>query len=654
MNVYLGQHEPGELKTRLYIATGIAISIFFLLIMRLWFLQIWKGKEFKELSENNRIRLIRTIAPRGLIMDRTGKTIVENRPAFHLAIIPEDVKDWTKIKKILPNIIDIPEEDIEFKINQAKERPSFQAIKVKDDLTWEEIARVETFRLDIPGIALEIEPRRVYPFGDAASHIIGYLGEIDEQQIKKLKQVNYMPGDFIGKYGIEYQLEKYLRGIGGGRQIEVDAVGREIRLLKKITPAQGYRVYLTIDMDTQLAASRAMKDKVGAVIAMDPQNGKILAAVSSPSFDPNLFASGIDKEQWKNIISNPFRVMETKFTQGQYPPASTFKLITAAAALEDGVITPSTKIYAGESFWFGNKEFRDWKPGGHGIIDLHRAIVESSDTFFYQVGLKVGIDRLAYYAKGFGLGRKTGIHLINEKAGLVPSGKWKKDTYGAKWYEGDTISVSVGQGYLIATPLQMLNAYAAIANGGKLYLPQLIDMVETQAGEIVRRFTPQEIGRVPVSPSNLKLLQSALKGVVNEDGGTGMSAQLPGISVAGKTGTAQVVRLKENLPRKKPKDFPYEQRDHAWFVGFAPAENPEIAVAVIVEHGGFGAEAAIPVAREVIQAYLKKSGVKSLPTNASQVKTFGDRSIGGQETEMQTPEADTAIATKTEEPESND
>ncbi|MBI5328211.1 MAG: penicillin-binding protein 2 [Deltaproteobacteria bacterium] len=605
MSVYLGNNEPGELKTRLYIAIGIAISLFFLLAIRLWFLQIFKSGEFRELSENNRIRLVRETAPRGLIIDRTGKIIVENRPVFHLAIIPEDVKNWSNIKKALPSIVNITEDDIETKVSQAKRRPLFQAIKLKDDLTWEEIARIETSRLDMPGIVLTIEPRRTYPFGSAAAHTIGYLGEIDERQIKKLKKAKYMPGDFIGKYGIEYQLEKYLRGSGGGRQIEVDAVGRGIKLLKKITPAQGYNIHLTIDMETQLAANTAMKDKVGAVIAMDPQSGKILAALSTPSFDPNYFAAGIDKEKWNNLIANPFRVMETKTIQGQYPPASTFKLITAAAALEDKLITPSTKIYAGESFWFGNKEFRDWKAGGHGIIDVHRAIVESSDTFFYQVGLKIGIDRLAYYAKGFGLGRKTGINLINEQSGLVPSSKWKKDTYGTKWYEGETISVSVGQGYVTTTPIQMLNAYAAIANGGKLYLPQLINMVETQTGEVIWRFTRQEIGMIPVSPFNLKILQDALKGVVNEAGGTGWVARIAGIEVAGKTGTAQVIRLKQNTPRKKPKDTPYEHRDHAWFVGFAPVENPEIAVAVIVEHGGFGAEAAAPVAREVIKAYLK-------------------------------------------------
>ncbi|MBI3755063.1 MAG: penicillin-binding protein 2, partial [Deltaproteobacteria bacterium] len=366
---------------------------------------------------------------------------------------------------------------------------------------------------------------------------------------------------------------------------------------------------------------------------IDPQSGKILAAVSNPSFDPNLFAAGIDKKQWNNLISNPFHVMETKTIQGQYPPASTFKVITAAAALEEGVITPSTKIYAGGSFWFGNKEFRDWKAGGHGIIDVHRAIVESSDTFFYQVGLKVGIDRLAYYAKGFGLGRKTGIQLTNEKPGLVPSSSWKKETQGAPWYEGETISVAVGQGYLIATPLQMLNAYAAIANSGRLYLPQIVNRVETPQCQVMWRFMPQEIGRIPISPATIKIVKDALKGVVNEDGGTGWPARVPGIEVAGKTGTAQVMKLKENTSRKKPKDTPYEQRDHAWFIGFAPAENPEIAVAVLVEHGGFGAEAAAPVAREVIKAYLKPK----LQTNM--LKTYGIKTI------------DNAI---TEEPDTND
>jgi len=605
VSIYLGQNESVELKRRLFIATGITLAIFFLLVIRIWYLQIFKGKEFKELAENNRIRLVRTMAPRGLLLDKTGKVIVGNRPTFNLSVLPEDVKDWAKIKGIIHNIVNVKEDEIDAKLKQAKGRPPFQTIKLKNDLTWEEIVRVETFKIDLPGIALEIEPRRIYPFEDAASHIIGYLGEVDENQIKKLKRTNYIPGDFIGKYGVEYQWEKYLRGINGGRQIEVDALGREIKLVKKIIPAQGYNTHLTIDLDTQLAAQMAMKDKVGAVIAMDPQNGKILAAVSNPSFDPNLFAAGIDKETWNKLLSNPFRVMEAKTIQGQYPPASTFKIITAAAALEEGVITPSTRIYAGGTFWFGNKKFRDWKEEGHGVIDVHKAVVESADTFFYQVGLKVGIDRLAYYAKGFGLGKKTGIQLTDEKPGLVPSSKWKKDTYGAPWYEGETISVAVGQGYLLATPLQILNVYAAIANGGRLYLPQVVNMVETSDGEILWRFIPQEIGRLPISQANLKILKDALKGVVNENGGTGWPARIPGVNVAGKTGTAQVIRLKENTPRRKPQDTPYEQRDHAWFVGFSPAENPEIAVAVLVEHGGFGAEGAAPVAREVMKAYLK-------------------------------------------------
>ncbi|MBI5682175.1 MAG: hypothetical protein HZC45_03255 [Deltaproteobacteria bacterium] len=331
----------------------------------------------------------------------------------------------------------------------------------------------------------------------------------------------------------------------------------------------------------------------------------MIAFISSPSFDPNIFSKGVSKGDWTELINNPLHPLENKPIQGQYPPASTFKLITAAAALEEKVITPTTKIYSGETFRFGNRDFRDWKQGGHGTIDVHRAIVESADTFFYQVGLKVGVDRLAYYAKGFGFGQKTGIQLTNEKKGVVPSSKWKKEVYKAPWYEGETISVSVGQGYFLATPLQMANAYAAISNGGKLFLPQVVEQVKDIDGNILWEFKPKAIGIVPASKETLDILKKALHGVVHEDGGTARSLRIDGIPIAGKTGTAQVVKLKENAPRLKLHQVPYEQRDHAWFIGFAPADEPKIVVAVMVEHGGFGSEAAAPVAKEVIKAYLR-------------------------------------------------
>lgn len=606
MTIYLYQKDPEGSQITKYIVTGVVLTAFSILFLRLWFLQVFKGEEFKELSENNRIRLVRTMAPRGVIFDNQGRVLVENRPSFDLSIVPEDVRDWERLKGFIPRLVDVKGEDIEVRLKLAKGRPPYQPIRIKEDLTWEEVVRVETFKIDIPGVQLTVEPRRSYLYGDSLSHIIGYLGEIGESELKTFKRVSHRPGDYIGKYGIERGWEDYLKGTTGGRQIEVDAFGREIKTLKRINPLPGHNLYLTIDLDIQQVASSLMKDKVGAVVALDPRDGRVLALLSHPSFDPNLFATGISREEWMKLITNPFHPLENKAIQGLYPPASTFKPITAAAALEEGIITPRTRIYSGPTFRFGDREFRDWKEGGHGVIDVHRAIVESSDTFFYQVGIKVGIDRLAHYAKGFGLGKKTGIGLTHEKPGVVPSSRWKRETYGIQWYEGETVSTAIGQGYILVTPLQMANAYAAIANGGRLFLPQVVDKIETLDGGTIWRSRPQEIGRLPLSQDTIEILKKALSGVVNEEGGTGRVLQIEGIKVAGKTGTAQVVRLKEGALRRKPHELPYEERDHAWFVGFAPVEEPRIAVAVLVEHGGFGASAAAPIAREIIKAYLKK------------------------------------------------
>lgn len=608
--MYIGQDNQKEFNKSLYIAAGLAMFVFFILLARIWYLQIFRGKEFTELAENNRIRLIRTIAPRGIVFDANNKMLVENRPSFDISIIPEDVKDIEKIKQTLPDIVNINEADIDAKLKAARKMPPFQPVKIKEDISWDEVARIEIARIDLPGVVLEIEPRRRYLFGDLIAHLVGYLGEINEGQLKVLKKANYRQGDYIGKYGVEEGWEDYLRGVNGGKQIAVDAFGREIELIKKINPVSGSSLHLTIDLETQIAARVALKDKVGSVVAIDPSNGRVIAFVSSPAFDPNVFSTGVSKEEWTELATSPFRTLENKPIQGQYPPASTFKLITAAAALEEKVITPSTKIYSGGTFRFGNRDFRDWKEKGHGYINVHRAIVESSDTFFYQVGLKVGIDRLAFYAKGFGLGQKTGIPLTNEKPGLVPSSKWKMDAYKVKWYEGETVSASVGQGYVLATPLQMANVYAAIANNGRLFQPQVVDNVKDLDGKILWEFKPKEIGRVPVSEETLNILKKALYGVVHEDGGTGRGLRIEGIPVGGKTGTAQVVKLKENSPRLKPHQVAYEQRDHAWFVGFAPVDDPKIVVAVMVEHGGFGSEAAAPVAKEVIKAYLRDRLIK--------------------------------------------
>jgi len=603
LNDYFKDKEPTELKRRIFIAAVIVIGAFFILAVRFWYLQVKEATYYRELSQNNSVRLIKAVAPRGIVYDAEGLKIAENRPGFDLYVVPEDVKDWHKIKETLKRLIDLDPAEIDEKLQKAKGRPKFQAIALKDDLSWDETVKIESYKFELQGLMLDVSPKRSYLYAEATAHLMGYLGEISEKELDDLDEgEKYGPGDLIGKYGLEKSYEKDLKGIDGGKEIEVDAMGRKIQVINWSPPYPGNNIKLTIDMRAQLAAWQALKDHAGAAVAMDPKTGRILAMVSTPSFDSNALSTKISAKDWKAIIENPLNVLMNRVLQAQYPPASTFKPIHAAAALQDKVITPATLIYSGPSFRYAGHDYRDWQVKGHGTINVHRAIVESSDTFFYQVGLKFGIDRLAEYVKTFGFGKKTGIGLLNEKAGIVPDSAWKKKAYGVKWYEGETISVSVGQGYMLTTPLQLVNAYAAIANGGTLHEPFVVDEITSPTGKVLGRYEPKEIGKVAISEEVLAYIRDALKGVVNEEKGTASSLKSANLKIAGKTGTAQVARLIKRT--KNISSIAYKYRDHAWFAGFAPYDDPKIVVVVLVEHGGFGASAAVPVAREIFKAYL--------------------------------------------------
>lgn len=605
MSEYLKDKDPGDLKGRAYAAAILAAIAFFVLAARLWQLQVKEAVRFMELSTNNSIRLIKSPAPRGIISDRNGEKIADNRPGFDLYLVPEDVKDWARTRQALYETALIEGAEIDERLSAAKARPAFQAIKLKEDLSWDETARIEAGLFEMPGVMLEVAPKRSYLYSEAFAHLVGYIGEINEKELSEMSATRrYSPGDLTGKYGIEKSLEGDLRGTDGGRQIEVDAAGRKIRDIDWVPPSPGNNTRLTIDLKTQLTAYLALKGRAGAAVAIEPSTGRVLAMVSTPGFEPNELSSGVTRDKWREIVDNPFDVLTNRAIQGLYPPASTFKPIHALAALEENVITGETRIYSGPSFRFAGRDYRDWKEEGHGTINLHRAIIESSDTFFYQVGLKLGIDRLAKHTRGFGFGAKTGIGLLNEKSGIVPSSEWKKKALGVRWYEGETISASVGQGYMLATPLQVANAYAAIANGGTVFTPQLIEEVTLPEGNAVVTFAPRRKGSLAWSKKNLKAVTEALKGVVHEQGGTAHFLSATGLKIAGKTGTAQVKKLVQRT--KNIEGILYKYRDHAWFAGYAPYDDPKIAVAVLVEHGGFGASAAAPVAREIFRAYLEE------------------------------------------------
>jgi penicillin-binding protein 2 len=597
------------------IAIGIA---FFLLSAHLWYYQTIRGSEFRRISETNCIRIREHPADRGLLVDRKGRVLAHNRPCFEVYLIPEDLKGHPEVIGQVAQLLKLSPEDIQEKLRSSKRRAPFKPVKIKSDIEWNELALLESKRVHLPGLLMDVRPKRTYSYGMLASHLMGYLGEVDENDLRQAS-VPYRLGALIGKYGVEYQWETDLKGVDGGRQIEVDALGREIRPIRSVESFPGNNVVLTIDLELQRVAEEAFQDKNGVLIAMDPRNGRILAMVSKPSFDPDLFARNISSEDWNALVEDPFHPLQNKGIQGQYPPGSVFKIITALAGLESGILTPNTSFHCSGAYPYGNRDFRCWKEGGHGAITLRRALVESCDIYFYQAGLKIGVDTIAHYAKEFGLGKKTGISLPHEKSGVVPSSSWKKKRFGVSWYSGETLSFAVGQGYLNVTPIQQVTFMSAVANGGRLYLPQVVERVEDLYGKTLKEYSPEETGRADISEKSLQFVQEALLGAVNDPHGTGAPSALKDVKVAGKTGTAQVVRMAQDWKKGDSLRLPLKFRDHAWFAAYAPFEDPRIAVIVLAEHGGFGASAAAPIAKQVFEKFFQSEG-SSLPKVAGKVK----------------------------------
>lgn len=586
------------------VAVCIVVGVFFLLLLRLWTFQIIRGEHYRNLSENNRFRLEDVIAPRGMILDRQGRILVDNRSAFNLAIIPEDVKDLEKTLDHLREILDFDHSNSMEKLSFARSGAPFRPVVIKEEMTRDELAVVETHRYYLPGVVVQVQPKRSYEVPSFAAHLLGYLGEIGQRQLKELNHLDYKPGDFLGKYGVEMKWEEFLKGHRGGRQVEVDSAGRRLRTLQEVSPVPGHNLVLTLDSRLQLIAEDALKGQAGAIVAMNPDNGDILAMVSSPSFDQNQFVIGLTSEEWQAIVNDPLHPLTNKTIQGQYPPGSTFKPVVLAAALEKGFVNPDTSFDCWGRYRLGNQTYRCWRKGGHGQLDLYEALVRSCDIYFYQLGQKVGVDLMAEYARRFGLGSKTHIQLGNEALGLVPTSEWKQRRFGIPWQKGEDLVVAIGQGFVLVTPIQMALFYSSIANGGKLVKPRVVQRVEDADGNIVKTIESEIRKEQVIRPSTLFFLQKALTGVVQEPFGTGRAARQEGIKVAGKTGTAQVVRMGEDEDENID-EGPYEFRDHAWFLAFAPLEEPEILVAVLVEHGGHGGSAAAPIAREVMKEYFE-------------------------------------------------
>lgn len=558
---------------------------FLVLLLRLWQLQLLQGDEFRKTSESNRLRVIKVPAPRGIIFDRNNLALVKNTPYFCASVIPEEF-DKISIPS-LATVLHMPEDELRVKLTRKAQSP-FTPVRLKEGLSYNEVSYIEARRSDFPGLFVEIEVSREYLYGGIGAHVIGYLGKLTPGQSKDPAFKDVPPDAFIGQWGVEKLFDKSLRGTAGQRIIEVDAVGREIRLLEENPPVKGSDLSLSIDIALQKAAEDAFADKTGALVALKSDTGEILGMVSSPSFDPNSFAKGISTDDWNAIINDKKVPMLNRAIQSQYPPGSTFKIITAIAALEEEAVDIATKVDCKGGISYGKWHFGCWKKTGHNIVSLHRALVESCDVYFYEAGKRVGFDKIHDYAVMFGLGGETGISIGRERKGLVPNSGWKQETKKTTWFLGETFINSIGQGYVSTTPVQMAVMMNAVANGGNVYRPS-----------ILRASEPLLVRKAAVRPETLDTIKKALEGVVNESGGTGHAARSNTILIGGKTGTAQVVGI-----RKDSKHLPEKFRDHAWFVAFAPVDKPEIALSVFVEHGGHGGTTAAPIAKKAIEAYM--------------------------------------------------
>ncbi|MFQ5916615.1 MAG: penicillin-binding protein 2, partial [Candidatus Binatia bacterium] len=483
-------------RRTLFVIAAVSF-VFLLLAVRLLVLQVLQGERFTYLSENNRIRLKRIPGIRGTVFDRKGRLLVHSPPSFDLLLVPEDAEEPEVTLRRLALLLGWDERELLGVLSNNRSRPPFGEIILRKDIDWRSVVAVETHQIDLPGVTLRIRPKRSYPDKGMTAHLLGYLGEINPGQLRSLGNRGYRLGDEIGRFGLEKTLEEYLRGKSGGQQVEVNALGRQVRVLYQVNDVRGHSTFLTIDRDLQKSAYQALDGKEGAIVALEANSGAILALVSTPAFDPNLFARGITAQEWQAILEDKMRPLQNRAIQGQYPPGSIFKMVLAIAALEEGVIEPDTRLFCNGSIVVGRRVFRDWKKEGHGEVDLHEGLVESCDVYFYQLGLQLGVDRIAQYARILGLGGKTGIALQGEKEGLIPDSQWKMKQYGQRWFTGETPSVAIGQGYVSVTPLQMASLMAAVANGGTLYRPWFVRKLESVDGTVIREYGPEKIRSLP-------------------------------------------------------------------------------------------------------------------------------------------------------------
>jgi penicillin-binding protein 2 len=586
---------------------ALMVGVFVVFVLRLWFLQIAQGQTHLERSFSNQFSSALIPTSRGIIMDRYGRPLVENEVVFEVNVVPKSVTDPKAMAKDLAALTGTSQADIAAKFLEFSKTRPYSPSVLLSGLNRADLALIESRKHVFDGLAVQLNSVRKPLKGDFAPHVIGYMGEISQDQLDSGGYPGYRRGDLVGQSGIEQSLEGLLNGQKGNRRMTIDSKGRMLEELSVEYPQPGYDIRLTLDSRLQRVSQAILGEQAGAVVVMDPRNFEILALASSPTFNLSDFVGGISKERWRSLIEDPFSPMQNRAVNGQYSPGSTFKIAVSLAALAEGVITPETAFTCAGALKLGNHSFHCWNRHGHGYVSLHNSLKSSCDVYYYEVGRRLGVDRLAARVREFfGLGRTLGLELKSEKGGLVPDQAWKMRRYGRGWNQGETLPVSIGQGYLLTTPLQVAQYTAVLANGGTLYRPHLVKELVDFDGRIVHNSSPEIINQISIDPEYINKVRKGLEAVVNEPGGTGRRAKLPDVRVAGKTGTTQTVSL-EKYQGFSASNRPYKLQDHAWFTAYAPAENPEVVVTVLLEHTGGGGAKSAPLAAKILAAYFDKS-----------------------------------------------
>jgi len=604
------QKELHNFQMRLVASAGVVLIVFFLLLIRFFYLQVLQHDYYHTLAENNRISIVPIIPNRGLMLDRNGAVIAHNYAAYTLEITPSKAGDLEALINELATVVDVAPKDRKRFRKLLEEGHDFASLPIRTRLNDVEVARFAANKFRFPGIDIRARLFRHYPNGEVASHVIGYIGRLTQSDLDRLEDeglaANYTGSDFIGKVGLEGRYEANLHGTTGFEEVETDANGRAVRTLRSTLPVSGNNLLLSLDARLQEVAERAFGERRGALVAIEPSTGGVLALVSKPGYDPNLFVDGIDPQSWDALNTSPDHPLNNRALQGVYPPGSTFKPFMALAALELGKRNPHHAIYDPGYFFLGGgggHRYRDWKTGGHGMVDMHKSIVISCDTYYYGVAQDLGIDSIHEFIGQFGFGRRTGIDIDGEAGGLLPSQEWKMRRFQQKWFAGDTISVGIGQGYNLATPVQLAQAVSVIANKGTMFRPHIVRHIQDSQTNKLTSIEVEPVATIALHPQNIDLVRDAMVDVTRPGGTAAVAGAGAQYRFAGKTGTAQVVAMKQN-EKYDERRVQERHRDHALFIAYAPAEAPTIALAVLVENGGHGASAAAPVARAVLDFYL--------------------------------------------------